>query len=99
VVEFEGAEHDTIMSCVSQGCAEPLQVGGPLREHRSPAGPVHFAGWAGQRPVGGELNPDHDEVHQQGVLGAQLSASGCHKLAACGPPIPGEQTAVMGGWD
>jgi hypothetical protein len=57
---------------------EPLQVGGPLGEHRSPAGSVHFAGWAGQQPVGGERDPDHDEVHQQGVLGGQQSPSGCH---------------------
>jgi hypothetical protein len=85
------------MSCVSEGRGEPLRVGGPLRNHRLPAGSVHFADWAGQQSVGGECDPDHDEVHQEGVLGGQQSPPAA--IATCEPPISSEWMAVMGGRD
>jgi hypothetical protein len=85
-----GARQDHVLHLA--GCDEPLQLGGPLGEHRSPTDSVHFADPAWQQPVGGERGPPHCEVHQQGVLGGQQPPSGSHGyLRAALPQASGEQ--------
>ena len=95
LVGFEGAEHDRIMSCVSQGCGEP-SVGRSV-------GWASFTGWfSAFREPGGRSQSAADTApimmrYQQVCSSASSPLPAT--MATCGPSFSSEWAAVMGGRD